>query len=111
VRWDIFEDRIRRRFLDTIAHFERMEWQIRNGILHQGEVKGNARVVITRSAPVVRLTDDGRGIVVNRRRFHREMERYIDDYVAQLRDPANTDLRRKFRRKMNYICRLPTIPA
>jgi hypothetical protein len=165
---DIFEDRIRRRFLDTIQHFERMEfagfavlaldcllietlqqfrrgedetldgdgraefadfltktrfgkffdpntarkfyWQIRNGILHQGEVKGNARVVIKRSAPVVELTHDGRGIVVNRLRFHREMVQYVDEYVAQLRDPANADLRKKLRRKMNYICRLPPIP-
>lgn len=165
---DIFEDRIRRRFLDTIQHLDRMEfsgfavlaldcllietlqqfrrgayetpdgrgrdefvefltmtrfgaffdtntarkfyWQIRNGILHQGEVKGNSRVVITGSAPVVRLTDDGSGIIVSRRRFHREMALYVDEYVSMLRDPANVDARRKLRRKMNYICRLPPIP-
>lgn len=81
--------------------------QIRCGILHQAEVKENSRVVTESDAPLVGLTDDGRGLVVNRRLFHQELVACFDDYVKDLRRTSNHRLRQKFKTKMDHISRVP----
>ena len=81
--------------------------QIRCGILHQAEVKESSRVVIDSNATLAEQTEDGRGLVINRRLFLRELVACYDDYLADLRRPSNTRLRQKFRRKMDHICRVP----
>lgn len=82
-------------------------FQIRNGILHQAELKGNSRVTIIKKEPLVRATQDGNGLIVNRRKFHQQLMKEFEDYLIQLRknSPPNIPLRNNFKKKMNYICR------
>jgi len=54
--------------------------------------------------PLVSLTKDARGIVLNAERFHAELEGAVDDYLVRLADPAAVELREAFRKKMNFIC-------
>lgn len=77
---------------------------IRCGILHQAEVKGNSRIIITERTPMVRQVENG--LVINRWLFHQQLVCEFNHYVARLRqnDPVNTDLRTKFRAKMDAIC-------
>lgn len=79
--------------------------QIRCGILHQAEVKGTSRILITEDVPLVKYTDDSQGLVINRKRFHAQLQQEFEAYVARVRDPSNQELREKFKEKMNYICR------
>ena len=79
---------------------------IRCGVLHQSEVKGDSLVVISSAEPVVRWTESGDGLIVNRRLFHQELVRCFQDYVVELRDPANADVRARFKWKMDHICRV-----
>jgi hypothetical protein len=81
--------------------------QIRCGILHQAEVKASSLVVIDPHAPLVRLTDDGKGLVINRWLFHQELAACFDEYVRDLRKQQNAALRQAFKTKMDYICRVP----
>ena len=80
--------------------------QIRCGILHQAEVEENSRVLISKDTPLIKYTDDGKGLVINRRLFHQQLVQEFEDYVARLREPSNQELREGFRKKMNYICRV-----
>ena len=80
---------------------------IRCGVLHQGEVKGNS--VVRCDVPLVRWTKDKNGLEINRRLLNAKFEKVFDEYLAQLRDPANRILRERFRNKMNHICRVPCI--
>lgn len=80
--------------------------QIRCGILHQAEVKGNSLVRIPQNEPLVRLTKDGKGVIVNRKSFHEQLVRVFEEYLSRLRDPSNEDQRDKFKKKMDYICRV-----
>lgn len=47
--------------------------------------------------------DDGR-ITINRTLLHKELSKAFDDYLTDLRGPENTDLRKKFKDKMDHIC-------
>lgn len=77
--------------------------KIRCGILHQAEIRGNSRIRI--DAPdLVSWTDDCRGLIINRKKFHQKLESVFQKYLAWLRDGADQDLRKKFRRKMDAIC-------
>ncbi|MBI2485610.1 MAG: hypothetical protein HYW01_01340 [Deltaproteobacteria bacterium] len=80
--------------------------QIRCGILHQGEVKENSRVLIRKVTPLVSFTADRRGIIINRKLFHKQLVNEFEQYLSQLRDPSNSDLRSKFKKKMDHICRV-----
>ncbi len=94
---DFFKEKTATKFYD----------QIRCGILHQAEVKGNSLVRIGQSVPLVELTQDGEGIIVNRKLFHEQLVKVFEEYLSCLRDPSSEDQRDKFKRKMDYICRCP----
>jgi len=79
--------------------------QIRCGILHQAEVRGSSALRIGDEFPLVSFSQDHHGLLVNRILFHRQVEREFENFIAQLRNPANRDMRSKFRLKMDYICR------
>jgi len=80
--------------------------QIRCGILHQAEVKSNSNVSIRKEIPLVKYTDDRKGLVMNRKLFHQQLVREFEAYIARLRDLSNQELRARFKKKMNYVCRL-----
>lgn len=61
------------------------------------------RMVVRKSGKMFVFHDDGR-IVINRTLLHEELTKAFNDYLTALKDPENTDLRKKFRLKMNHIC-------
>nr|MBN2277816.1 hypothetical protein [candidate division Zixibacteria bacterium] len=79
--------------------------QIRCGILHQAEIRGSSRVLADPDTLLVRYSDDNRGLIVNRRKFHQLLMQEISEYTERLKDPANKELRSNFRKKMVSICR------
>ena len=79
--------------------------QIRCGILHQAETKESSKVRIC--GPLVTLSEDGKGLIINRELFHRQLVKEFESYEEKLRNPSEETLRSKFIKKMNYICRLP----
>jgi hypothetical protein len=80
--------------------------KIRCGILHQAEVKGNSRVRIDQDTPLLAWTEGKRGVIVNRKLFHEQLVRVFEEYLCRLRDPSNGEERSKFKKKMDYICRV-----
>ncbi len=78
--------------------------QIRCGILHQAETKESSLIEI--SGPLVKYSDDKKGLVINRCLFHKQLVVQFETYVSQLRDSSNRELRMKFKKKMDFICRL-----
>ncbi len=78
--------------------------QIRCGILHQAETKENS--LIKTSGPLVKYTDDGKGLIVNRKLFHEQLMKEFETYISRLLDPSEQELREKFIKKMDYICRV-----
>ena len=85
-------------FDDTSAELFRDT--IRNGILHQAEVKASSRV--RRDGPVVQVTPSGDGVIVNPALFHCCLEDAFQDYIEELKQPGSA-LRKTFRNKMEFV--------
>lgn len=86
--------------------------QIRCGILHQAEIKSSSRVRINKNfKKLARLSDDGKGLIINRKLFHKQLITEFKSYVTKLRknNPPDKKLRGNFRRKMDYICQVPLV--
>jgi len=79
--------------------------QIRCGILHQAEIRGSSKILIEEEIPLVKYDDQERGLLVNRRLFHKQLLSEFNNYVSKLSDSSNTQLRNRFRRKMKMICK------
>ena len=81
---------------------------IRCGILHQAEIKGSSHIWIKEGTPLVSCAEDDNGLLINRRLFHKQLECEFSHYVARLRqhDPLDEELRERFKRKMDVICRV-----
>jgi len=95
-----------RSYFTTKKMAEKFYHQIRCGILHQAEVKENSKVLIRKDTPLIKYTDDRKGLVINRRLFHQQLVQEFEDCVARLREPSNQELRKGFKTKMDYICRV-----
>jgi len=80
--------------------------QFRCGILHQGEVKEESRVLIRNGVPLVCITQDRKGLIINRMLFYKQLVKVFEKYVYSLRVKANDNLRKNFKKKMDYICRI-----
>jgi hypothetical protein len=79
---------------------------IRCGILHQAEAKADSLVKKKAAAFVVKQSATGKGLTVNARRFHEELEAAVNDYEAALLS-GEVEFRASFIKKMNYIAREP----
>lgn len=76
---------------------------IRNGILHEAETR---KWVIWRSEPqgqIVGLHEDG--YALNRTVFYDAIQEEFKSYLAELRDSSKSELRKRFREKMDKICK------
>lgn len=84
---------------------ERFYDQIRCGILHQAEIKGDSRIILGKPNLLVKPSNQN-GLIINRKLFHSQLVKEFEDYVSKLRknDPPDQRLRDNFRKKMNYIC-------
>jgi len=75
---------------------------IRNGILHDAETR---KWVIWREVPAVQIVAQVEdGYALNRTLFYAAVKKEFESYLSELRNPANTDLRQRFRAKMNDLC-------
>lgn len=86
-------------FSKTLA--ERFYKEFRCGVLHQAEVGGSSKVWSI--GPLIRT--ERNSIIVNRNEFHNRLKAEFAAYLAELRNPLNTQLRSNFRKKMNFIAR------
>ncbi|MEX2120228.1 MAG: hypothetical protein WD847_11595 [Pirellulales bacterium] len=73
----------------------------RCGILHQAEVGSGSKVWSV--GPLIQ--SDGATLTINRTKFHGRLKADFQSYLAELRDPANAQLRKHFRTKMDFVCR------
>lgn len=83
--------------------------QVRCGILHMAEVKTSSKLTIKETEPIVRLSDDQRGIVVNRRLFHQQLLYEYNQYLSCLRaSPIQYGIQpwKNFMTKMDFICKV-----
>lgn len=74
--------------------------QGRCALHHTGSTE---RLIVKRSGDLFVFHDDER-IEINRSLLHSELTKAFDSYLDDLRAAPNTDLRKKFRIKMNHIC-------
>lgn len=93
---DDFDDNKAKKFYD----------HVRNDILHQAETKENTRIRTDSEPPIVQLTPDEKGLIINRKKFHQKLKDAFEQYVRDLRGPKNSQIREHFRRKMDSICRI-----
>jgi hypothetical protein len=85
----------------TDAVAEKFYKQFRCGILHQTESGGESKVWSVGPMLIV----NGNAVTVNRNRFHDCLKSEFQSYLAELRDPKNSSLQQKFRKKMDFISR------
>jgi hypothetical protein len=76
---------------------------VRNGVLHEAETR---RWVIWRDEPKDQLvSSEGRGYALNRGLFCMALNNEFRNYLKELKDPNSSDLRRRFRKKMDDLVR------
>lgn len=79
----------------------------RCGILHQAQTKRKSVVRIDRETMIQSVEDDiSIGLIVDRVKFHKALEKEISSYMKKLRngEKENSSLRTSFIKKMNLIC-------
>lgn len=80
--------------------------KIRCGILHQAEIKDSSLILIKRNIPLVKITKDEEGLIINRKLFFKQLETEYNNYINSIKDKNNVELRKNFEQKMKYICRV-----
>jgi hypothetical protein len=88
-----YDDELAKKFVDGL----------RNGILHEAETR---KWVIWRVEPantIAAREDDG--FVLNRSLFYAAVKKEFESYLRELGDPTNKDLRKRFKKKMDDLCR------
>lgn len=81
---------------------------IRCGLLHQAEARrlwlirrSQGELLVTKSE-----TDTDAGYIIDVVQFHKALESAFDDYLKELVDPGQEQLRENLWTKMNHICRV-----
>ncbi len=90
---------------DTAAKTKVFYQHIRCGLLHQAQTKKKSKINRKIKAPIewCDLNKPSLGLIVEPRLFHRCVKKVYSDYLNQLRNEEQGDLRKLFRRKMNRI--------
>ena len=99
-RSDAFRD-----FFDTQAKASIFYQQIRCGLLHQAQTKKKTMIHI-RDEDMLQWMNPANikeGIKIQRRLFHKEIVDVYSSYVAKLKERRSLNLKRKFKRKMDFI--------
>lgn len=83
---------------------------VRCGILHQAETKGDTRLWTRKTEPFLREAPAGNDLYLRRDLFHELLLEEYGAYIHRLhaRDLPDKGVRRKFKRKMDAICRCYT---
>lgn len=80
---------------------EKFYKEFRCGILHQAEIGGQSKVWSV--GPMIRT--EGDKVIVNRNMFHQQLKKEFRIYLTELEDSKNSELRKNFRKKMDFISR------
>jgi hypothetical protein len=98
------------KFLQKSPRFYWEDWKayrfcrdFRNGILHQAETKNDS--LIRSDGPLVTGDENDKGLIINRTKFHEQVEGAFSDYLNELGEESKTELRSNFRKKMDEVCR------
>jgi hypothetical protein len=75
--------------------------EFRCSILHQAESGGHSRVWSV--GPLI--TDIAGKLTINRTAFHKHLKGEFQEHIVELQNPARSQLRQAFRKKMDWICR------
>jgi hypothetical protein len=75
---------------------------LRNGILHEAETR---KWVIWREEPATMVAPEDDGFALNRTLFYAAVKQEFENYLAELRNPSNEPLRRRFKKKMDDLCK------
>lgn len=81
---------------------ERFYYDFRCGILHQAEIMGPS---LLWSVGLLKGEKSNGTPYINRTKFHEVLKDEVKRYSDELRDPANSKLRKNFRTKMDFIAR------
>lgn len=90
-----------REHFDT-AQAERFFYDFRCGILHQAEIMGPS---LLWSVGLLKGEKADGTPYINRTKVHEILKFEVKQYSNELRDPANSKLRKNFRTKMDFITR------
>jgi hypothetical protein len=75
---------------------------IRNGILHEAKTR---KWVIWRDEPSGEITaEEEDGYALNRNLFYEAVKKEFELYLRELRDSSNTELRQRFKKRMDDLC-------
>lgn len=82
--------------------------QIRCGLLHQAETKAESKIRIDYEEMIAFVDDStpAKGLLVNRVLFQEALVKAYEDYKEKLLKVTEQDLRKKFIKKMDLICRI-----
>lgn len=84
-------------------HCDRFVSGIRNGILHGAETR---KWVIWRDEPADKIAaPEEDGFALNRSLFYAAVQKDFESYLRELRDRTKEDLRKRFKEKMDDLCR------
>ncbi len=86
----------------TVATRDAFYRDIRCGLLHQAEAK--KKWLIRRNVGTLLTTVAADEYIIDVKLFHAAVNDSLDDYVAAVLKPENTDLRDKLWTKMDHIC-------
>jgi hypothetical protein len=86
-------------------HAEKFYYDVRCGILHQAEIMGPS--LLWSVGPLKGEKADGTPHI-NRTQFHELLKEDFNRYCNELKNPANSELRKNFRLKMDFIARKET---
>lgn len=88
-------------FNDEVA--KKFNSGIRNGILHEAETR---RWVIWREEPAGKIVaQEENGYALNRGLFYAAVKEEFESYLRELRDPASKEMRQRFKKKMDELCK------
>jgi hypothetical protein len=93
------------RFFNTLGKTKIFYQQIRCGLLHQAQTKKKSTIHIKNEKMLqwVNPQKIGEGLKIQRRFFHNEVVKIYNSYVDKLKEKRNLNLRRKLKRKMDFI--------
>ena len=78
---------------------------VRCGLLHDGEVRGNWKVRFGKLALLTK-TEKPRVRTINRRLFHARVLVELRRYCRELEDASAAETRRKFLKRMDILCQV-----
>lgn len=92
-------------FFNTQAKATIFYQQIRCGLLHQAQTKRKSTIHIRNEEMLqwVNPQEIEEGLKIQRKLFHNEVVDIYNSYVDKLKDKKNLNLRKKFKRKMDFI--------